>query len=130
MIYDFSVSHTTRKPRIGEKHGVHYNFVSMEEMQEAIKNKEFLETATFSDNIYGTSIHAVKNVQQNKKVCVLDIEIEGIKQIRLTDLNPLLVFVMPPSIEELKNRLMGRKSETPESLRKRLDTARREIEYG
>ena len=63
-------------------------------------------------------------------MCVLDIEIEGVKQIRDSDLNPLLVFIMPPSINELKRRLEGRKTETAESLEKRLNTARIEIEYG
>lgn len=115
---------------MGEEHGIHYNFVSVEDMQAAINNKEFLETAVFSGNMYGTSIQAVKNVQQNGKVCVLDIEIEGVKQVRATDLNPVLVFIMPPSIEELERRLTGRKSETPETLKQRLETARREIDYG
>lgn len=69
-------------------------------------------------------------MQDAGKVCVLDIEVEGVKQIRDSDLNPVLVFVMPPSIEELKRRLVDRKTETPESLKKRLDTAHREIEYG
>lgn len=76
------------------------------------------------------SKQAVRNVQDAGKVCVLDIEIEGVKQIRNSDLNPVLVFVMPPSIEELKRRLTERNTETPESLQKRLDTAHREIEYG
>lgn len=72
----------------------------------------------------------MRNVQNVGKVCVLDIEIEGVKQVRASDLNPVLVFVMPPSIDELKRRLIERKTETPESLKKRLDTAYREIEYG
>lgn len=72
----------------------------------------------------------MQDVQGQQKVCVLDIEIEGVKQIRNSDLNPLLVFIMPPSIEELKKRLTLRNTETPESLQKRLDTATREIEYG
>lgn len=72
----------------------------------------------------------MRNVQNAGKVCVLDIEIEGVKQVRASDLNPVLVFVMPPSIDELKRRLIERKTETPESLKKRLDTAHREIEYG
>lgn len=72
----------------------------------------------------------MQNVQDAGKVCVLDIEMEGVKQIRDSDLNPLLVFIMPPSIDELKRRLIDRKTETNESLQKRLDTATREIEYG
>ncbi|XP_021708767.1 guanylate kinase isoform X3 [Aedes aegypti] len=129
--FGFSVSHTTRKPRPGEENGVHYHFVSVEEMQAAIENGEFIETAVFSGNMYGTSKKAVENVQQQGKVCVLDIEIEGVKQVRNSDrLNPLLVFVNPPSVAELERRLRGRQTETEESLQKRLNTARVEIEYG
>lgn len=64
------------------------------------------------------------------KVCVLDIEIEGVKQIRNSDLNPILVFIYPPSLEELENRLRNRKTETEDSLQKRLNTAKIEMEYG
>lgn len=76
------------------------------------------------------SKQAVRNVQCQGKVCVLDIEIEGVKQIRDTDLNPLLVFIMPPSLAELERRLRGRNTETEESLQKRLNTAKVEMEYG
>ncbi|XP_039442677.1 uncharacterized protein LOC120423073 isoform X1 [Culex pipiens pallens] len=129
--FGFSVSHTTRKPRPGEENAVHYHFVSVEEMQAAIENGEFIETAVFSGNMYGTSKQAVENVQHQGKVCVLDIEIEGVKQVRNSDrLNPLLVFINPPSVAELERRLRGRQTETEESLQKRLNTARVEIEYG
>ncbi|XP_059608588.1 guanylate kinase isoform X4 [Phlebotomus argentipes] len=128
--FGFSVSHTTRKPRAGEENGIHYHFVSVEEMQGAIERRDFLETATFSGNMYGTSKRAVQSVQSMGKVCVLDIEIEGVKQIRNSDLNPLLVFIKPPSIGELERRLRGRNTETEESLQKRLNTAKCEIEYG
>lgn len=63
-------------------------------------------------------------------MCILDIEIEGVKQVKRTDLNPLLVFVMPPSLEELETRLRARNTENEETLKKRLETAKREIEYG
>ena len=76
------------------------------------------------------SKQSVLNVRSRGLVCVLDIEIEGVKQIRNTDLNPLLVFINPPSIEELEKRLRGRKTETEESLQKRLNKAKVEIEYG
>lgn len=66
----------------------------------------------------------------NGKMCVLDIEIEGVKQVKRTDLNPLLVFVMPPSLEELERRLRARNTESEETLKKRLETAKREIEFG
>lgn len=76
------------------------------------------------------SKQSVRNVQIQGRVCILDIEIEGVKQIRETDLNPLLVFILPPSIEELERRLRRRNTETEESLKKRLDTAKSEIDYG
>lgn len=79
---------------------------------------------------YMYSKQSVRNVQTQGRVCVLDIEIEGVKQIKATDLNPLLVFILPPSIKELERRLRGRNTETEESLQKRLDTAKSEIEYG
>lgn len=76
------------------------------------------------------SKQSVRNVQSQGRVCVLDIEIEGVKQIRATELNPLLVFILPPSIEELERRLRNRNTESEESLRKRLDKANAEIDYG
>ncbi|XP_055375737.1 guanylate kinase [Condylostylus longicornis] len=128
--FGFSISHTTRNPRPGEQHGIHYHFVTRQEMHDSISNGEFIETACFSGNLYGTSIQAVRTVQSQGKVCVLDIEIQGVEQIRNSNLNPILIFNNPPSIEELERRLRGRNTETEESLQKRLDTARREIEYG
>lgn len=128
--FGFSVSHTTRKPRDGEENGVHYHFVTVEEMQSGIENGEFIETAVFSGNMYGTSKKAVENVQKHGKVCVLDIEIEGVKQVRNSHLNPILVFIEPPSIQELEQRLRKRNTETEESLAKRLNTAKVELDYG
>jgi guanylate kinase len=128
--FGFSVSHTTRKPRDGEENGVHYHFVSVEEMQAGIENGDFIETAVFSGNMYGTSKKSVENVQRQGKVCVLDIEIEGVKQIRNTSLNPILVFIEPPSMDELERRLRNRNTESEESLQKRLNTAKIEMEYG
>lgn len=72
----------------------------------------------------------MRHVQSLGKVCVLDIEIEGVKQIKSSDLNPVCVFIMPPSVDELRNRLVGRNTETPESLMKRLNQAQTEINFG
>lgn len=99
-------------------------------MQTAIENGDFIENAVFSGNMYGTSKRSIQNVQSQGKVCVLDIEIEGVKQVRNSDLNPILVFINPPSLEELERRLRGRNTETEESLQKRLTTAKHEIQYG
>ncbi|XP_013176938.1 PREDICTED: guanylate kinase [Papilio xuthus] len=128
--FGFSVSHTTRAPRPGEKDGVHYHFTNKDDMLAAIEKGEFLETATFSGNMYGTSKQAVEHVRRTGRICVLDIEMEGVKQVKKTDLDPLLVFVMPPSIEELERRLRARNTEQEDALKKRLETARREIEFG
>lgn len=73
---------------------------------------------------------AVQAVMSEGKVCVLDIDVQGVKQVKQTDLNPHYIFVMPPSIEELECRLRDRGTETEESLQKRLDAAREEIEFG
>ncbi|CAH2989458.1 unnamed protein product [Chilo suppressalis] len=128
--FGFSISHTTRNPRPGEKDGVHYHFTSKSDMKAAIERGEFIETATFSGNMYGTSKKAVDDVRLTGKICILDIDIEGVKQIKNTDLEPLLVFVMPPSMEVLETRLRARNTESEECLRKRLATAHRELEYG
>ncbi|XP_032528887.2 guanylate kinase isoform X1 [Danaus plexippus] len=128
--FGFGVSHTTRGPRPGEKDGVHYHFTNKSDMIAAIEKGEFIETATFSGNMYGTSKRAVEDVRCTGKTCILDIEIEGVKQIKQTDLDPLLVFVMPPSIEQLEKRLRARNTEQEDALKKRLETASREILYG
>ncbi|XP_031825529.1 guanylate kinase isoform X1 [Nomia melanderi] len=128
--YGFSVSHTTRKPRPGEEDGKHYYFTSKEKMEKQIEQGEFLETATFSGNLYGTSKQAVEDVQRAGKICVLDIDMQGVKQVKQSSLNPLYVFVKPPSMDELEKRLRNRQTETEESLQHRLSAAKAEIEYG
>lgn len=128
--FKFSVSHTTRAPRPGEENGTHYYFTDKEKMQEQIRNGEFIESATFSGNLYGTSKQAVEEVQRLGKVCVLDIDIQGVKQIKGTLLEPLYVFIKPPSVKELERRLKARNTETEESLERRLAVAKTELEYG
>ncbi|XP_034656446.1 guanylate kinase [Drosophila subobscura] len=128
--FGFSVSHTTRSPRAGEQDGVHYYFVDRADMEEAIASDEFIETAEFTGNLYGTSKAAVREIQKQGRVCILDIEQKGVEQIRKTDLNPILIFNNPPTINELERRLRLRGSETEETLRKRLSAAEVEISYG
>lgn len=128
--FGFSISHTTRQPRPREVDGKDYHFISREMMEADIKQGKFIETATFSGNMYGTSKAAVENVQTDGKICILDIEVQGVKQVKQTDLNPFYIFIKPPSIDELKKRLEKRKTENKESLQMRLDTAVKEIEYG
>lgn len=128
--FGFSVSHTTRKPRPGEENGIHYHFTNVETMKADIENGKFIENAVFSGNMYGTSIAAVEAVQKEGKVCILDIDVQGVIQIKNTNLNPWLIFVKPPSLESLKQRLEDRKTETTESLALRLKVASSELKYG
>lgn len=127
--FAFSVSHTTRKPRPGEENGREYHFVTRDEMLKAIENNEFLEYAEFSGNIYGTSKKAVQTVLESGKICALDVDIQGVKSLKKSNLNPIYCFVKPPSLEVLEKRLKERGTENSESLRKRLDTAKIELEF-
>ncbi|KAM9500560.1 guanylate kinase-like [Clarias gariepinus] len=128
-VFGFSVSHTTRKPRQGEENGKDYHFVSREDMQAAIARGEFIESAKFSGNMYGTSKAAVQAVQDNNVICLLDIDMQGVKSIKKTDIKPIYISIQPPSIAALEERLRARKSETEESLQKRLEAASVEIEF-
>ena len=79
--------------------------------------------------MYGTSKKAVQEVLSSGRVCVLDVDLQGVKNLKKTDLNPLFLFIKPPNLNELEKRLRDRGTETDESLQKRLDTAKRELEY-
>ncbi|XP_063308880.1 guanylate kinase isoform X2 [Pelobates fuscus] len=125
--FGFSVSHTTRNPRPGEANGKDYHFVTREEMQRGIDNGEFLEHAVFSGNMYGTSKSAVRDVQARNQICILDIDMQGVKSIKKTDLNPIYISIQPPSVDILEKRLRDRKTESEESLQKRLKAAREDI---
>ncbi|KAL3268753.1 hypothetical protein HHI36_007855 [Cryptolaemus montrouzieri] len=128
--FRLSVSHTTRKPRPGEIDGTHYHFTNIDDMKKAISEGKFIETAQFSGNLYGTSKEAVNAIAKDGKICILDVEVNGVRQIKETDLNPWYVFINPPSLDVLEARLRGRKTETEDSLKKRLETANIEIEFG
>ncbi|XP_076637818.1 guanylate kinase isoform X1 [Colletes latitarsis] len=128
--FGYSISHTSRQPRPGEIDGEHYYFTTKEKMQKEIEQGEFIETATYSGNLYGTSKRAVEDVQKAGKMCILDIDMQGVKQIKQSSLNPLYVFIKPPSLNELEKRLRDRQTETEDSLQRRLSVARTEMEYG
>uniref|UniRef100_A0A2K6ENB9 Guanylate kinase n=1 Tax=Propithecus coquereli TaxID=379532 RepID=A0A2K6ENB9_PROCO len=125
-IFGFSVSHTTRDPRPGEENGKHYYFVTREVMQRDIAAGDFIEHAEFSGNLYGTSKAAVQAVQAMNRICVLDVDLQGVRNIKKTDLQPLYISVQPPSLGVL--RLRQRNTETEESLAKRLAAARADLE--
>ncbi|CAN6668855.1 guanylate kinase [Trichomonascus vanleenenianus] len=128
--FGFSVSHTTRQPRAGETNGKEYHFVTTEEFKDLIAKNAFIEWAQFSGNHYGTTIAAVKDVSEVQGLqCLLDIDMQGVKSVKKTDLNARYLFVAPPSIADLRSRLEGRGTETPESLAARLKQAEAELEY-
>lgn len=129
--FGLSCSHTTRKPREGEIDGVHYYFVAKDEFLDAKERGEFIETAEFAGNMYGTSRGGINRLQMAGQICVLDIEMHGVHQIKKTPgLDPHYVFVKPPSLEELEVRLRARKTETEDSIKKRMERAVEELEYG
>ncbi|XP_028449542.1 guanylate kinase isoform X2 [Perca flavescens] len=128
-VFGFSVSHTTRNPRPGEENGKDYHYVTREVMQTAIDNGDFIENAEFSGNMYGTSKAAVQAVQAKNLICILDIDMQGVRNIKRTDLNPIYISIQPPSMAVLEKRLRDRKTESEESLRKRLHAAQMEMEF-
>ncbi len=123
----YSVSATTRASRNGEREGVDYHFITRAEFERRRKNGEFLEWAEYGAHLYGTLKHEVERIFASGCHAVLDIEIEGARQIRQNYLNSLQVFVLPPSAEVLVERLTGRNTENPEILRKRLTRASDEL---
>ncbi|KAJ1665369.1 guanylate kinase [Coemansia sp. RSA 1813] len=128
--FGFSVSNTTRNPRAGEINGKDYHFLTNDEFLAAIERNEFIEHAEFSGNRYGTTIQAVKDVADSGKVCILDIDVQGVKSVKRTDLGARFIFVAPPSEEELERRLRSRGTDDETSILKRLQAAKTEIEYG
>ncbi|KAE8595482.1 hypothetical protein XENTR_v10015759 [Xenopus tropicalis] len=127
-LFGFSVSHTTRKPRPGEADGKDYHFVSLDDMKKGIERGEFIEHAVFSGNMYGTSTAAVQAVQARNQICILDIDMQGVKSIKKTSLNPIYISIHPPSVPILEKRLRDRNTESEESLQKRLNAAIADLE--
>ena len=122
-----SVSATTRKPRNGEVHGVNYFFIEKEEFTKMIENGEFLEYAQIYDNFYGTPKAAIIECLEKGQDVILEIEMQGAKQIKEVYPEGVFIFVLPPSLEELKSRIVGRGTETAEEIEKRFSCAFEEI---
>lgn len=121
--YVLSVSATTRNPRPGEIEGVHYFYVSKEKFEDMIGNDELLEYAQYVGNYYGTPRAFVEEKCNEGKNVILEIEIQGALKIKEKFPEAVLLFVVPPSAKELKRRLVGRGTETPEVIDKRLNRA-------
>lgn len=122
-----SVSATTRKPRPGEKHGVQYFFVSDDEMDKLIANGELLEWAEFAGNRYGTPRRAVLDRLEAGEPVLLEIDLQGARLVRESMPEAQLVFLAPPSWEELVRRLTGRGTEAPDVIERRLAAAKVEL---
>ncbi|KAJ3284532.1 hypothetical protein HK104_009886 [Borealophlyctis nickersoniae] len=127
--FGFSVSHTTRQPRPGETPGKSYHYIERAEFETMSSEGKFVEWAEFSGNLYGTSFDAVNSVKETGKICVLDLEIKGVKSIKASDMDAKYLFIQPPSLEILEARLRGRNTETEETLQKRLATAKEAMDY-
>lgn len=123
----FSVSATTRLPRPGEKEGEAYHFVSDEQFEAMIKKGEFLEWAQFAGHKYGTPSRPVLDALALGKHALLEIEIDGARQVRRSRPDSLLVFLQPPSFEELEGRIRGRQTDSEERIKARLALAQEEM---
>ena len=125
----FSISATTRAPRPGEVQGVHYHFITRESFAQLIREERLLEHAEYVGNFYGTPLDPVlEHLEQGDDV-ILEIEIQGAKQVKARYPEAALVFIAPPSFDELERRLRGRGTETEETILRRMDTARRECAH-
>jgi guanylate kinase len=122
-----SVSVTTRPKRDYETDGLHYRFVDRTEFEKLIDDGELLEWAEFAGNLYGTPRAPVEEKLRHGIPALLKIDLQGARQVRAAMPEALLVFLAPPTVEELKRRLVGRGTEDPETIRKRLEHADEEL---
>ena len=124
-----SVSATTRSPRKGEVDGVNYHFLSKETFVSRIKEDDFLEHAQVYGNYYGTPKSDVQKISDSGRDVILEIDIQGALKVKEQSNEGVFIFILPPSMEELKQRIIKRGSETPESLMTRFKSAYKEINY-
>jgi guanylate kinase len=123
----YSVSATTRKPRQDEVDGRDYLFLSREEFEKWIEEGRFLEWAEYSDNLYGTPEKKVEEFLKNGRSVILEIELQGARQVRQGRPDAVMVFVRAPSLEETRKRLEGRATEDQQALEARMTTALSEV---
>ena len=122
-----SVSYTTRPPRKGEVNDVHYTFISERKFKGMINRGEFAEWAVVHENLYGTSVKRLKKLNKEGYDIILDIDVRGAKQLKETYDNAVYIFILPPSMQTLKKRLLNRNTDTRDRIAKRLDNAKAEI---
>jgi guanylate kinase len=126
----FSVSCTTRRPRGKEQDGVDYHFLDVATFQEKIERGEFVEWAEVHGHFYGSPQSVVEEARARRGIAVFDIDVQGGQAIKRKHPDAILVFVLPPSMEELERRLRDRKTDSDETIRRRMLAARSEIERG
>lgn len=130
--FGFSVSHTTRNPRTGEQDGVDYHFTNTEDMLDMIKQGEFIEHAHVHNKIYGTSVRAVSDVIEKNRICILDIDVQGVQSILESDahvqLQPKYLFIRPVNVKVLEKRLISRATDSLEAIADRVHTAAFEMQ--
>jgi guanylate kinase len=125
----FSVSHTTRQPRQGERDGVDYFFTQRTKFREMVDRDEFLEWAEYYGQLYGTSRAFVEEHVASGRDVILDIDVNGARQVKEKIRDAISVFIMPPSFAELERRLRLRRQESDEAIHRRLEIARGEIPF-
>lgn len=125
---EYSVSYTTRNPREGEIDGVNYNFITVDEFREKIRIGDLLEYNIYNGNYYGTSKSFVMNKINEGKSIILEIDVNGARNVKNIFPDALLIYIAPPSIEELKRRLINRGTESIEKINSRLEIAKEELE--
>jgi len=125
-LIEFSVSHTTRTPRARERDGVHYHFVSREDFEKLAEEGAFLEWAEYNGNLYGTSWRSVEEPLAAGRDMLLEIEVQGAAQVRERRPGARFIFLLPPSMQDLRQRLQGRGTDSPAEVERRLAWAERE----
>lgn len=124
-----SVSATTRKKREGEAEGVNYYYKTHEEFKKMIDDNQFIEWACFCDNYYGTPKAAIEKHLDDGRDVILEIEIQGAMEVKKNYPESIFVFILPPSVDELKKRLKGRGTETLDVINLRIETAKKELGF-
>ena len=124
----FSISATTRKPRPGETHGVEYLFINKDKFKEMIVNNKFLEHAQYVGEYYGTPAERIRECTNSGTTIILDIEVQGAKQVMEKIPEAITIFIVAPDMKELEKRLRGRGTDSEEKLHARLERAKQEIE--
>ncbi len=125
---DYSISYTTRKPRINESNGIDYNFISESEFKELQAAGDLLESADVHGCWYGTSRRFIDSKLQKGKHIIMDIDVQGARQILQQDIEVVTIFIIPPDISVLTKRLTDRGTDSQEEIETRLQTARKEME--